>query len=376
MDDELRAGRSRGPLHGVPITVKDIIDVAGLPTRAGSEAYDEMPKVDAASVARLRSAGALPFAKVATHEFALGVVTPQCRNPHDPTRLSGGSSGGSAIAVATGVGLASLGTDTRASLRVPAALCGVVGFKPTFGSVPTGGVVPLSWTVDHIGPIARDMADAALLLEVLIADYRRFTSPGDGRRLVVGIVEEVLEDAEPEVSAVCASALAALEVAGCGLVDVPVPGVAELEAANATGLVVSRSEAAAYHRARGTDTSRCIAEVRDQLEAALGIAAVDYLDAQRQRLVLAERAGAAFALCDVVAMPATPMVAPRLDDYERHLLRLSRNTILWSLCGYPAVALPVGAGAGDLPVGLQLSARPGSEADLVAAGLLLERVLA
>jgi aspartyl-tRNA(Asn)/glutamyl-tRNA(Gln) amidotransferase subunit A len=160
LDAEAADGRLRGPLHGVPVTVKDIIHVTGMPTRAGSLAYEALAPTEGTAVARLREAGALIMAKVATHEFALGVTTPQCRNPFDPTVIAGGSSGGSAIAVATGVGYASLGTDTRASLRVPSALCGVVGFKPTLGRVPTDGIVPLSWTMDHLGPIAATVADA------------------------------------------------------------------------------------------------------------------------------------------------------------------------------------------------------------------------
>ena len=166
-DAEAAGGRWRGPLHGIPVTVKDIIDVAGAPIRAGSAAYDNLPTADAVGVARLRAAGAIVLAKVSTHEFALGVTNPQSRKPHDPSRIPGGSSGGSAIAVSTGMGLASLGTDTRASIRVPAALSGVVGFKPTYGSVPTAGVVPLSWTMDHVAPITSSVADAALLVDVL-----------------------------------------------------------------------------------------------------------------------------------------------------------------------------------------------------------------
>ncbi len=171
-DVDAAAGRWRGPLHGIPLTVKDVIDVAGVPTRAGSEAYLDVPTVDATAVARARSAGAVILAKVTTHEFALGVTSPQSRNPHDILRIPGGSSGGSAIAVSTGMGLGSIGTDTRASIRVPAALSGTVGFKPTFGSVPTAGVVPLSWTMDHVAPMASTVADAALLLDVLTAPDR------------------------------------------------------------------------------------------------------------------------------------------------------------------------------------------------------------
>src|SRR4051794_9847656 len=166
-DAELAAGRRRGPLHGIPVSVKDVIDVRGVRTRCGSDAYDDVPVQDADGVDLWRSAGAVILGKTSTHEFALGVTSPQARNPHDPTRIPGGSSGGSAIAVATGMGLASLGTDTRASIRVPAALCGVVGLKPTYGTVPTRGVVPLSWTMDHVAVMAATAEDAALALDAL-----------------------------------------------------------------------------------------------------------------------------------------------------------------------------------------------------------------
>ncbi len=156
-----------GVLHGIPITVKDIVHVAGVATRAGSDAYYAVPAVDATAVARLRAAGAVILAKVSTHEFALGVTTPQSANPLDHQRIPGGSSGGSAIAVACGIGLGSVGTDTRASIRVPAAICGVVGLKGTRGLVPVEGIVPLSWTMDHVAPIGAMLADAALLLEVM-----------------------------------------------------------------------------------------------------------------------------------------------------------------------------------------------------------------
>lgn len=376
LDAERAAGRLRGPLHGVPITVKDVIDVAGLPTRAGSLTYDDIPKADAPAVARLREAGALILAKVATHEFALGVATPQCSNPHDPTRISGGSSGGSAIAVATGVGLASLGTDTRASLRVPSALCGVVGFKPSFAAVPTSGIVPLSWTVDHIGPIARDAADAFLLSQVLSGRPAPARVPDPGRPLVIGVVAEVMDDAEPDVAGACAAAVAVMERAGCRVVEIDSPSLADLDLSNDLGLLVSRGEAAAYHRSQGTDVERCIPEVRDQLAAALHISAADYLDAQRQRHLLSSRVVEVFGRCDLVAAPTTPITAPPRHDYERHLLRLSRNTIMWSLSGSPAASYPVGTTPAGMPIGLQLAARRGGEAILAAAGRLLEDSLA
>jgi len=382
LDLERATGLNRGRLHGIPITVKDVIDAAGLPTRAGSLAYDDPEPTDSAAVSRLRAAGALVLAKVATHEFALGVTTPQCRNPHDPTRIAGGSSGGSAIAVATGFGLASVGTDTRASLRVPAHCCGVVGFKPTFGRVPTDGIVPLSWTIDHIGPIARTVEDAAIVLNVLAgAPLLRVPGPDEPPRqtaegIVVGIVPEVFADADADVADACERALAALEETGVRVVEIAGPGIEDLETSNAIGLLVSRSEAAAYHRSQGTDLARCIPEVRDQLAAGLTISAADYLDAQRQRHLLSQRAVASFVECDVVATPTAPVVAPPHADYERYLLRLSRNTILWSLVGAPALSLPCGSSREGLPVGLQIAAAPGREQALVDTGVALERVLA
>jgi aspartyl-tRNA(Asn)/glutamyl-tRNA(Gln) amidotransferase subunit A len=373
LDAERAAGRSRGPLHGIPLTVKDVIDVSGLPTRAGSLAYYDAAPADGGAVARLRAAGALLLAKVATHEFALGVATPQCRNPHDPTRISGGSSGGSAIAVATGVGLASLGTDTRASLRVPAHCCGVVGFKPTFGRVPVAGIVPLSWTIDHLGPITRTVEDAGALLEVLAGEpFLDHGGAAATRSFAVGIVPAVFEDAEADVVSACEAALVALERLGCRIVELAGPDIADLEVSNALGLLISRSEAAAFHRAQGTDLERCIPEVRDQLAAGLTISAADYLDAQRQRSLLSERTLAHFDTCDVVASPTAPLVAPPHADYERYLLRLSRNTIIWSLAGAPALSMPCGADAGGIPIGLQLASPPGREQDLVTLGTALE----
>ncbi len=164
LDSELAAGHWRGPLHGIPMTVKDNIDVAGAPTGAGSSAYGRVAEVDAEAVRQLREAGAVIVAKVATHELALGVTTPQARHPLDGDRIPGGSSGGSGISVATGMALASVGTDTRASIRVPAALCGVIGFKPTYGAVPAEGIVWLSWTMDHVGILAASVADAACVV--------------------------------------------------------------------------------------------------------------------------------------------------------------------------------------------------------------------
>ena len=378
MDLERSAGGPTGALDGIPISVKDVIDVAYLPTRAGSKAYYDLPVRDASSVDRLRAAGALIFAKAATHEFALGVTTPQCRNPYDATRISGGSSGGSAIAVATGVGLASLGTDTRASLRVPSSLCGVVGYKPTFGIVPTDGIVPLSWTIDHIGPITRTVADAAIMLNVL-AGREVFSGLDSGTRLdgvKVGVVAATLSEADPEIAAATEAALAELIELGAQLFEVDTPSSEDFNIANDIGLLISRSEATTFHRSNGTDLDLCIPEVRDQLVAALKITAPDYLDAQRQRSRLAARLLAAFEQCDILVMPTVPVATPPWLDYEKHLLSLSRNAIPWSLIGSPAVSLPCGATSEGMPIGIQMVAGPGRDARLLRTGIALEEAIA
>ncbi|MGZ4706705.1 MAG: amidase [Acidimicrobiales bacterium] len=378
-DRRREAGEALGLLHGIPITVKDVIDVAGLPTRAGSLAYHDEPPRDAAGVELLRAAGAVILAKTSTHEFALGVTNPQSRNPHDPTRIPGGSSGGSAIAVATGMGLASLGTDTRASIRVPAALSGTVGFKPTFGTVPTLGVVTLSWTMDHVAPMAASVADAALVLDALRGAREPALALAAGRSvsgLRVGLPASAWQGAEPDVVAAVDEAIASLAGAGAVLSACPALLPGHLDDANAAGLVISRCEAATAHRTLGTDLNRCWPEVAEQLEEALAVSAVDYLDAQRVRAELMTEVGALFDRHDVLAMPTVPVVAPPADDFARYLMVLARTAIPWSLVGFPAISVPCGTDARGLPIGVQLVAPPHHEATLVAVAAALESSLA
>lgn len=377
LDDRHAAGDELGPLHGVPVTVKDVIDVAGMTTRAGSAAYVDVPDRDAIAVARLRAAGAVVIGKASTHEFALGVTSPTTFNPNDPTRLAGGSSGGSAVAVATGMGLASLGTDTRASIRVPAALTGVVGLKPTFGRVPTDGVVSLSWTMDHVATMATTVADAALVLEVLAADGSSFVpacSRGvDGLR--VGTAVAAFDGAEPRLTAVVEAGIDRLADAGASVEVLASPSLDDFELANAAGLIVSRCEAATFHRALGLDRSLYWDEVGDQLDLAEGVAAVDYLDAQRARLDLRHRMSQVFGAVDLLVMPTVPVTAPLVSDFARYLMVLSRNAIPWSFIGFPAISVPCGMVDG-LPVGLQLVAPPWREDLVLAAAAVVERATA
>jgi aspartyl-tRNA(Asn)/glutamyl-tRNA(Gln) amidotransferase subunit A len=249
----------------------------------------------------------------------------------------------------------------------------VVGLKATFGTVPTAGVVPLSWTMDHVAPMATTTEDAALVLDALRPGHPPVAgwagAPVQGLR--VGVPEAAFAGAEPGVAARVREAMARLAGLGCVVAGAARPSSADLDAANAAGLVVSRCEAAAFHRALGTDRSRYWAEVADQLDAAGEVAAVDYIDAQRLRAELAEALLTVFGDHDVLAMPTALSVAPRVDDFARHLLLLSRNAIPWSLAGFPALSVPCGRVDG-LPVGLQLVAAPGREDLLVAAGAAVE----
>jgi aspartyl-tRNA(Asn)/glutamyl-tRNA(Gln) amidotransferase subunit A len=377
LDAELTETGVLRPLHGVPITIKDVIDVGNVVTRGGSAAYEELPTVDAVAVARLRAAGAIVIAKTTTHEFALGVTNPQSRNPHDPTRIPGGSSGGSAIAVATGMGLAALGTDTRASIRVPASLSGTVGFKPTFGRVPSTGVVSLSWTMDHVAPMAMTVTDAARVMDVLIgggSDLAQTERAFGVSGLRLGVPTAGFTGADADVDAAVRAALRALEADGAVMIDTERPSTIDFDDANAVGLIISRAESASFHRTLGTDLSRCWTEIAEQLEAATAISAVDYLDAQRARGHLADALLDVFSSVDVLAMPTTLVTAPPVDDFAQYLMVLSRNAIPWSLIGFPAISIPCGTDRNGLPIGLQLVAPPHREADLVAVARAYEDI--
>jgi aspartyl-tRNA(Asn)/glutamyl-tRNA(Gln) amidotransferase subunit A len=373
LDAELKAGKRRGPLHGIPVSVKDVINVRGVRTRCGSEAYDAVPEVDADGVDLWRAAGAIILGKTSTHEFALGVTSPQARNPHDPTRIPGGSSGGSAIAVSTGMGLVSLGTDTRASIRVPAALCGVVGLKPTYGTISTRGVVPLSWTMDHVAVMAGSAEDAAIALDALRPDATAIAPAAGGRvsHLRVGLATAAWEGAEAAVESAIATQVDALGGLVASVRETDRPTAADFGGANAMGLLVSRCEAATFHRARGLDRSLYWAEVRDQLDAADGVLATDYIDAQRYRASLREEMLAVFREHHVLAMPTAPVLAPLVERADEYLTILSRNAILWSFVGFPAISVP--CPTDGLPVGLQLVAAPGGEALLIALATALTK---
>jgi Asp-tRNA(Asn)/Glu-tRNA(Gln) amidotransferase A subunit family amidase len=373
LDAEGEERGPRSPLHGIPISFKDNIDVAGLPTTGNSAAYLEDDVPDSWVAARLRALGANPIAKTACHEFALGISTPQAHNPHDPTRMPGGSSGGSAIAVATGMSLASIGTDTRASVRIPACLCGVSGFKPGLGTIPTEGVIPLSWSMDHVGVLAATAADAALVGLALIEVP---ASPAAVEGLSIGVPETALEGADEHVAAGFAIALAALAEICAGVTAGTGPEIADLDASNAAGLVISRCEASVFHTASGTDRSLYWQETQDQLNEADRVSGHDLIKAFQVRGEVERRMAEIFEHQDVLVTPTSPVIAPPLSKYATQLTRLSRQTILWSTIGYPCFSLPMPSPGSPMPVGIQLIGPPGSDATLAALAIDLEAAFA
>lgn len=377
LDAERRAGRLRGPLHGVTLAVKDLLAVQGMPNTASSRVLaGEVAEFDATSVRLLREAGAIIVGKTHTHEFALGVVTPQSRNPWDTTRDPGGSSGGSAIALVTGMSLTALGTDTRASSRVPTALCGAVGFKPTFGIVPGDGVITLSWSLDHVAPMTTTVEDAALMLTVLARDttgedYTTWVRKSvRGLRLAVPVA--ACADVDAGVLAAYDNSVQALRDLGVTVEEIARPDAHDLSLSMLMGLIVSRCEAAAYHLAFAGKESLYTTVVAEQMQEAARVSAVDYLQAQRWREEFRTRMRALLHEYDGLLMPTTAVAAPKSTEVDNYFLTLSRNCIPWSFIGFPACSVPAGRTPGGLPVGAQLVTGPLEDGRLLALAAALE----
>jgi aspartyl-tRNA(Asn)/glutamyl-tRNA(Gln) amidotransferase subunit A len=358
------------PLAGMPICVKDIVDVAGMPTTAGGAGWVRHPDADALVVERLRAAGAVVIGKGNTNEFACGIDgrnphKGDCRNPHDPERLSGGSSSGPAAAVASGMAEAAIGTDTSGSIRIPAALCGVVGIRPTRGLVPAEGVVPLAWSLDSIGPLARDVPTAALVLD-LMAGRERPAPQAEVTGLRIGLATELLELAEEPVADAIGAAVALLREQGAEVVDVALP---DLGRAAAIHRIVQCCEVAAAHAPWFAEQrDRYAPEVRARIEPGYRLGAAAYLHAQRHRRLFTRSYAAATRGLDAVIAPASPVLAPRIDDEEilvKGERRPARVALLscvmpFSQLDGPAVSVPIGGREG-LPVGLQVIGRPHDE---------------
>ncbi|HTI64205.1 MAG TPA: amidase [Gemmatimonadaceae bacterium] len=376
VDEERRRGVDRGPLHGMPISVKDLIDVTGQPTTAASRVRREhVATHDAQVVQRLREAGAVLIGKTNLHEFALGTTSEESafgpvRNPRDLTRSAGGSSGGSAAAVATGMGVASIGTDTGGSIRIPAAACGVVGIKPSVGEVPTEGVVPLSKTLDHVGPLARTVEDAANVWAVIAArPIPRLEPPRSFTLGALGGYFTALLTAE--VRAAFDHALERLRSCGVTLEPRTVRGSERIVEAYTN---ISLPEAAHWHAPTLDERSSDYqAPVRERLERGRAISAVSYLRAMDTREQLRAAVDAALEGCDALVLPTLPIVAPPLgavdavmDNSESIPVRsaMLRLTQLFNLTGHPAISLPI-ASTG-MPVGMQLVGHRDRTVDLLS----------
>ncbi len=358
------------PLAGLPICVKDLIDVAGMPTTAGAAGWVRHPDGDATVVARLRAAGAIVVGKGNTNEFACGIDgrnphQGDCRNPHDPERLSGGSSSGPAAAVASGMAEAAIGTDTSGSIRVPAALCGVVGIRPTRGLVPAEGVVALAWSLDAVGPLAGDVATAASVLDAMAGRERLAPRPDVGG-MRIGLATALLDLAEEPVAEAIEASVADLREQGAEVLDVALP---DLGRAAAIHRIVQCCEVAAAHAPWFAEQrDRYAPEVRARIEPGCRLGAEIYLRAQRHRRLFTRAFAAAIEGLDAVIAPASPVLAPRIADEEitvRGERRRTRVALLscvmpFSQLDGPAVSVPIGLREG-LPVGLQVIGRPHAE---------------
>lgn len=412
-DAELTAGNRRGPLHGIPVGIKDIIDVAGFPTAAGSPLPAEGPpaREDATLVRRLREAGAIILGKTVTTQFA-GFDPPVTRNPWNLERTPGGSSSGSAAAVACGMCLAAIGTQTGGSITRPAAFCGVAGCKPTFGGVGLRGVVHLAPSLDHAGPIARTVRDLAIVLDA-IAGYdprdpcsvdtgppaccdalaaRPLSAPTFGQ--LRGPFDEL---AESDARGVLETALDALRAAGAGVVDVALPETRGLDVAQLAGRsgaevepdrtsaltpnepadllhhhrTIMACEAAAVHESRLAEhPGDYLPAVRSLIEEGLATRVTDYIRARRHQAALRREMPACFERADVLVCLAAPGPAPDVSTTGDPAFNSP-----WSYTGLPTVSFPIGLSGEGLPLGIQLVGRPWGEGNLFRAAAWCEDVI-
>jgi aspartyl-tRNA(Asn)/glutamyl-tRNA(Gln) amidotransferase subunit A len=391
------ATRDRGPFHGIPISLKDNIYTAGIRTTAGSKILrDFIPKEDAAVVGQLKNAGAVILGKTNLHEFAYGVTSNNphygpVHNPWDLARIPGGSSGGSAAALAAGLCYGSIGTDTGGSIRIPAGLCGIVGLKPTLGRVSVEGVIPLSPKLDCVGPLARTVLDAALLLEPILRDVKGHPSARDlgksfakPRKFTLGIPKQFFFDVvSPDVHAVFDEALRILKKQGAKLKEISLPLLNETEDA---GNQIAWAEATHYHQQAGWFPSRIAdygEDLRSRLEMGTKVSATVYLSALEVRSKFIEQFHSALeeARIDALAVPTTPIAAPLIGqeslrlagrDYPTRALLLLANRPA-NLAGVPAISIPCGFTPSGLPVGLQLFGAIADEHLLLQIAYAFER---
>ncbi len=400
MDRELESGYDRGPLHGIPVAVKDVFCTRGVRTTCGSLLFkDHIPDIDAAVVERLEQAGAVITGKTSLHELAYGITSNNphfgaVHNPWAPDRVAGGSSGGSGSAVAAGLVFMAMGSDTGGSIRIPASFCGTVGLKPTTGRVSRYGVLPLDFTLDHMGPLTRSVRDAALTLEAIAGHDPRDDSssrvpvaayvpaqqaPLNSLRL--GVPENFyFERVDPEVERSVRNVAEVAARLGARLISVRVP---DIDAINTLGRVILLAEAAAVLHNHLKKKDRFGTDVLALLEQGAMIPAADYINAQRLRRLAVADFNRLWDQVDCLLTPTTPTTAPRLgqerirlegEEFDVRLLstRFVRGV---NVITAPALSLPCGLDSGGLPIGAQLLARPFGDAVLLQAAAALEDAL-
>jgi aspartyl-tRNA(Asn)/glutamyl-tRNA(Gln) amidotransferase subunit A len=381
-DRSLAAGDQHHPLTGIPVALKDTIPTAGLRTTAGSRVLDDwVPDADPPVVQRLRSCGAVVIGKTNLHEFGYGGTSENehfgpVRNPWDPRRVAGGSSGGSAAAVAAGLAAAAVGTDAAGSVRIPACQCGTVGFKPTYGRVQTAGLLPLGWSLDHVGAITRTVRDAELLLNAMTGrrrqcpDHLGASGPPRVEGLRVGLPHRyAFEGVDPGIADRVRTAVAVLTSLGATVEEVDVPG---FELSTATAYTIIAFEASAYHSRWWPERVAAYgADVRGKLEAATRLPADHYVQALRARAQIVEALAAALEDFDAMVTPSAPLTPQLVGQTEVDFGGqrrpttgggvFSRLTAPFNLSGGPAISVPCGLTPGGMPAGLQIASAPGRD---------------
>ena len=391
---EQRRGRWRGPLHGIPIALKDNIDTAAIRTTAASELFrDRIPSEDAEVVRRLKNAGAILLGKTNLHEFAYGGSSSityfgPVHNPWALDRIPGGSSGGSAAATASGLCFGSLGTDTAGSVRIPACYCGIVGFKPTYGRVSNRGVIPLSWTLDHVGPICRTVEDAALLLGVIagydeqdtttmnvpVPDYSRDLRAHPSKLRLAIARTPYFDDLDPEIAKAVDTAIGVLSRLTAGVSEVTLPPAGFLPGDPFSNL--RAIEAYAYHAEWITKSPEKYQRVtRDRIiQLSAGVQAADYVQARRQLDRLRREIKNTFSNVDLLITPTMPRPPVPIEEGATFEAVPTRNTAPFDVFGLPTISVPCGFMSAGLPIGLQIIGAPFAESRVLALAHAYEQV--
>ncbi len=387
LDRELANGVDRGPLHGIPIAHKDLISTRDIRTTSGSKLFrDYVPATDAPIVEKLAAAGAVMLGKTGLHELAYGVTSDNphfgtIRNPRDPARTPGGSSGGSGVAVATDMAFLATGTDTGGSIRIPASFCGVVGLKPTYGLIDRSGIQPLGLSLDHVGPLTRTVADVGVALEAMLDGARLRPAPASCQYIRIGLPENFyFTQVSGDVRESVHDAAQTAQGLGARVTPVKVP---DIDALNDVGRIILLAEASAIYQPYFSRREDFGADVLALLDQGRLVPATDYVNAQRVRKMLVSEFRALFSTIDCLFTPATPTTAPLIGQKQVELdgemmdTRLATTRLVRGInvLGFPALAMPCGKSAEGLPIGLQMIGRPFEENTLLALGEALEAAL-